>query len=175
VKSKKPRRPKFVPKVKKRHAAKIMADEPDAWRAFSEGCLRNRYFHEQVLGRGAKCLSCNRRFNREEAKNPSKIDKHHESYIRLCIGGELPEKHDDVYREAKKGEFDRVPDCRQCHKDNPDYFHGCLKLIFPLHHACHGRVHERERWYLDTWKAKLLDDFKGRASAASQPNMDETL
>ena len=35
-KSKKPKRGKFVPKVKKRHAVAIMADEPNAW------CVKNK-------------------------------------------------------------------------------------------------------------------------------------
>ncbi len=158
-KSKKPKRGKLVPKIKKRYAAEIMIHEPDAWRAFSEGCLRNRYFHERVFKRGPKCLGCNRRFNHEEAKISSKIEKHHESYIRLCIGAALPPNSDDIDRQAADKEFNQVPDCRRCQAENPVYFQGCLKLIFPLHSSCHGRVHEKEKYFLKAWRKKLFDDF----------------
>ena len=140
---KKPKRGKLVPKVRKHHAREIMIHEPDAWLAFAEGCLRNRYFHEQVLARGPKCLGCNRRFNRKVAKVRSRIEKHHESYIRLCIGSELPSSSNDILREVVEREFDRVPDCRRCHAENSEYFQGCLKLVFPMHAACQERCMKR--------------------------------
>lgn len=136
-----------------------MAHEPDAWRAFAEGCLRNRYFHERVIKRGPKCLACNHSFNREDAKISSKIEKHHESYIRLCIGAALSPGDDDIYREATDKEFSQVPDCRRCQAENPTYFRGCLKLIYPLHASCHGRVHEKEKRFIKAWRKKLIDDF----------------
>lgn len=101
----------LVPKVKKRHAAALHGDA-DWWRLFAEGCLRNRYFHERIFKRGPKCLACDRAFNKEEAKVQSKIEKHHNCYLRECIGNLLPAGDDDIYRDAAEGEFDQVPDCQ---------------------------------------------------------------
>lgn len=136
----------LVPQVKKRHALEIFAAVEAPWRLFAGGCLRNSYFHDQVLTRGPKCLACKRRFNHADAATQSKIEKRHNSYTRLCIGPLLPAVADDIYREASKGKFAGVPDCRQCRKDNPDYFEGCLKKVLPVHGECHGDLHELERW-----------------------------
>ena len=148
-----------VPGVRKKHAAEIYATDHDRWRLFAEGCLRNRYFHEEVFMRGPKCLPCDRRFNKKEASVASKIEKHHADYLRVCIGPLLPNDHEDIYRPAVKGEIDQVPDCRRCHEENFDYFEGCLKRIYPVHGFCHGRIHDKERHFVKKAQAKLKDDF----------------
>ena len=135
-----------------RHVAKIFGDDV-RWRRFAEGCLRNRYFHEEVFLRGPKCLPCGRHFNKKDAAVTSKIEKHHADYLRLCIGSPLPPDHDDIYRPAVKGEFDEVPDCRRCREENYEYFEGCLKRIYPVHASCHGRIHEKDSKKLKAeWK-----------------------
>ncbi len=78
-------------------------------------------------------LACKRQFNHEDSAVQSKIEKHHNSYTRLCIGPLLPADSDDIYRVAAKGEFTDVPDCRRCHEENPDYFAGRLKKVFRVH------------------------------------------
>ena len=52
---------------------------------------------------------------------------------------------DDIYRPVKNNEFPHVPDCRQCKADNPEYYEGCIKKIFPVHHQCHKDIHEVEK------------------------------
>jgi len=150
----------LVPTIKKIHATEIYATAQQQWKLFAEGCLRNRYFHEQVLKRGPKCLACKRKFNHANATTQSKIEKHHNSYTRLCLGPLLPAGHEDIYRKASKGEFQDVPNCRQCRKDNPEYFEGCLKIVFPVHGECHGDIHELERYYRKKRRKQLLADFR---------------
>lgn len=151
--------PRFlVPKVKKRHAAALYGAS-ERWRLFAEGCLRNRYFHERIFQRGPKCLGCDKKFNREEAKIQSKIEKHHNCYMRECIGSLLPDGHYDIYRDVSGDESDEVPDCRRCEIDNPEYFEGCLKRIFPVHGECHGDIHEIEQWRNRKLKKTLMAEF----------------
>ena len=52
---------------------------------------------------------------------------------------------DDIYRPVKNNEFPHVPDCRQCKADNPEYYEGCIKKIFPVHHQCHKDIHGVEK------------------------------
>jgi len=149
----------LAPKIKKRHAAVIYQAVEDQWRLFAEGCLRNRFFHERVFGRGSKCLACDRRFNRKDAAVHSKIQKHHRCYSRICTGQLLSENSEDIYRPAVEGEIDAVPDCRQCSIENPEYFAGCLKRIYPVHGECHEDIHELERYFVKKKKWKLLEHF----------------
>jgi hypothetical protein len=143
---KKKRIPLFlVPKVRKRHAPPIYKTHETQWRLFAEGALRNKVFHDDVIGRGNKCLVCDRQFNDGKASVSSRIEKHHHCYLRLCIGSILPEKSEDIYRPAKNREFQYVPDCRQCKTNNPEYYEGCIKKIFPVHHKCHENIHEVEK------------------------------
>ena len=128
-----------VPGMRKKHARQVYDADVDRWRLYAEGCLRNRYFHEEVFLREPKCLPCDRKFSKSEGKVTSKIEKHHADYLRICTGALLPDDHDDIYRPAVKGEIDQVPDCRRCHAENYEYFEGCLKRIYPVHGACHGR------------------------------------
>ena len=154
----------LIPKIRKRHVRPIFKDYETQWKLFAEGALRNRVFHEDVIRRSKTCLVCNRHFNHEHAAVSSKIDKHHHCYVRLCIGSTLPEDSDDIYRLAQKGEFSPVPDCRQCKADNPAYYAGCIKKIFPVHHHCHAQIHEREKFWFNTLSKKLLSGFRSAAS-----------
>lgn len=149
----------LVPKVRKRHVLPIFKDHEMAWKLFAEGALRNKVFHDDVMGRGKKCLACNRRFNNNKAAVSSKIDKHHHCYLRLCIGNILPEDSDDIYRPVKNGEFSHVPDCRQCKIDHPEYYVGCIKKIFPVHHQCHEDIHEVEKYHFTKLGKKIWADF----------------
>lgn len=136
----------LVPKVRKRHARPIFNNQI-AWRLFAEGALRNWVFHEGVMHRGTKCMACNHHFNNGKTTHHSHIEKHHHCYLRLCIGDILPEDSEDIYRPTKNGEFEHVPDCRKCKMDNPEYYQGCVKKIFPVHGECHEDIHELEKWF----------------------------
>ena len=131
----------LVPKVRKWHVLPIFKDHETAWKLFAEGALRNKVFHDDVMGRGKKCLACKRCFNHEDAGVSSRIEKHHHCYLRLCIGQILPEDSEDIYRTVKNGGFPHVPDCRQCKIDHHEYYEGCIKKIFPVHRQCHEDIH----------------------------------
>ncbi len=150
----------IVPKVRKRHVPPIYKDQETAWKLFAEGALRNKVFHDDVMKRGKKCLACNRRFNNDKAAVSSKIEKHHHCYLRLCIGDILSEDSGDIYRPVKNGEFPHMPNCRQCKADNPEYYEGCIKKIFPVHSQCHEDIHEDEKYFFIKLGKKLLTDFK---------------
>jgi hypothetical protein len=66
---------------------------------------------------------------------------------------------DDIYRPAKDGEFPLVPDCRRCKAENPEYYQGCIKKIFPVHGKCHEDIHELEKLLFTNLKKKLWADF----------------
>lgn len=149
----------LVPKVRKHHAFPLFRTQETAWKLFAEGLLRNRFFHEEILRRGNKCLACNRHFNNKKAATSSKIEKHHQCYLRLCIGKILPEDSDDIYRPIQSGEFQFVPDCRCCKTENPEYYQGCIKKIFPVHSKCHEDIHEVESYIFLNLKKKLLKSF----------------
>jgi hypothetical protein len=149
----------LVPKIRKRHVPPIYKDHETAWKLFAEGALRNRVFHDDVIGRGKKCLACNRRFNNDKASVSSRIEKHHHCYLRLCIGSMLPEKSDDIYRPVKNHEFQYVPDCRQCKVNNPDYYEGCVKKIFPVHSRCHENIHKVEKYFFAHLAINLHKSF----------------
>lgn len=149
----------LVPKVRKRHVLPIYHEHETAWKLFAEGALRNKMFHDDVIHRGKKCLACNRCFNHDKASVSSKIEKHHHCYLRLCIGKLLPEESEDIYRPAKEGEFNLVPDCRQCKADNPEYYEGCIKKIFPVHGKCHEDIHALEKHIFTDLRKKLLANF----------------
>lgn len=164
MKKPKSKRKKFiplflVPKVRKRHVLPIFQEHETLWKLFAEGVLRNRFFHEEIMKRGPKCLACDRHFNGENAAVSSKIEKHHHCYLRLCIGKLLPPDSDDIYRPAKDGEFPLVPDCRRCKAENPEYYQGCIKKIFPVHGKCHEDIHELEKLLFTNLKKKLRADF----------------
>lgn len=154
----------LIPKIRKRHVLPIFKDHETQWKLFAEGALRNKVFHDDVINRGKKCLACNRYFNHENSAIASKIDKHHHCYMRLCIGNTLSENSEDIYRQAKSHEFPYVPDCRTCKTDNPAYYAGCIKKIFPVHHQCHSHIHEREKFWFYSLNNKLLSGFRSAAS-----------
>ena len=91
----------------------------------------------------------------------STIEKHHNDYLHLCqhTGPLLPDDHDDIYRPAVNGELDQVPDCRQCHRDNPAHFEACLKRIYPVHSTCHERIHDKERYFIQKASEELQSQF----------------
>jgi len=150
----------LVPKMRKRHVLPIYSNHETEWRLFAEGALRNRIFHDDVMNRGSKCLACNRHFNHKKAVVSSKIDKHHHCYMRLCIGNILPDNSEDIYRPIKNNEFPHVPDCRTCKTNNPEYYEGCIKKIFPVHHQCHRHIHEVEKFWFNKLGKKLLSNFR---------------
>ena len=150
----------LVPKMRKRHVLPLYSDHKIEWKLFAEGALRNKVFHDDVINRGNKCLACNRHFNHEHAAVSSKIDKHHHCYVRLCRGNILPEGSEDIYRPARNTEFPHVPNCRTCKTENPEYYEGCIKKIFPVHHQCHGRIHEVEKFRFNKLGKKLLSSFR---------------
>ena len=151
--------PYLVPDVRKRLAAEIYADVHERWQLFAEGCLRNRYFHQQTFSNRPNCMACSKRFNRDEAKVKSRIEKHHHIYLRLCVGQVLDAESDDIYRDPVKGEFDQVPDCRRCHQENPEYFEGCRKAIYPVHASCHEQIHDLEAFFIEKRRGALLKAF----------------
>lgn len=144
--------------MKKRHVKDLLGFS-ETWHLFAEGCLRNRHFHEQVFAHGPKCLVCDRSFSKKDGELTSKIEKHHNDYLWTCIGSLLPDDHQDIYRTSFKGEFPKVPDCRQCQIDNPEHFEGCLKRIFPVHAACHEHVHGKEKHLYDGLRSQLKNQF----------------
>ncbi len=150
----------LIPKIRKRHVLSIYFDHEAEWKLFAEGALRNKVFHDDVINRGHKCLACNRRFNHEKAVVSSKIDKHHHCYVRLCIGNILPDNSEDIYRLTRNNEFPHVPDCRTCKTDNPEYYEGCIKKMFPVHYQCHERIHEMEELRFNKLGKKLLSNFR---------------
>lgn len=150
----------LVPKLRKRHMLPIYRAHETPWRLFAEGALRNRIFHDDVINRGKKCLACDRRFNDDKAAVSSRIEKHHHCYVRLCIGDTLPEESSDIYRRTKNSEFPHVPDCRQCKVNNPEYYEGCIKKIFPVHSECHEDIHEVEKHRFTKLAKKILTDFQ---------------
>lgn len=138
----------------KKHVAMMCASIDDQWRLFSEGCLRNRYFRDQVLKRGPNCMACSRKLD-----DRSRIEQHHNDYLWNCIGELLPEGSEDLHRQPRTDEFPYVPDCRRCHLENPDHFAECLKRIYPVHAKCHERIHENERLYRKQASDDLRDQF----------------
>ena len=150
----------LIPKIRKRHVLPIFRNHEMQWKLFAEGALRNKIFHDDVMNRGNKCLACNRYFNHEKSVVSSKIDKHHHCYVRLCIGNILLNNSEDKYRPARNNEFPHVPDCGTCKANNPKYHEGCIKKIFPIHHQCHGRIHEREKSLFNKLGKKLLSSFR---------------
>ena len=92
-------------------------------------------------------MACNHHFNSDKATHHSHIEKHHHCYLRLCIGDILPEDSEDIYRPTMNEEFEHVPDCRKCKMNNPEYYQGCVKKIFPVHGECHEDIHEIEKWF----------------------------
>jgi hypothetical protein len=111
------------------------------------------------MKRGVKMPACDRLFDGENAAVSSKIEKHHHCYLRLCIGNFLPSDSDDIYRTVKDGEFPLAPDCRRCKAENPEYYQGCIKKIFPVHGKCHEDIHELEKLLFTNIKKKLRADF----------------
>jgi len=150
----------LIPKIRKRHVLPIYSNHETEWKLFAEGALRNKVFHDDVINRGNKCLSCNRHFNHDHATVSSKIDKHHHCYVRRCIGNILPEASVDIYRQARNNEFPHVPDCRTCKTENPEYYEGCIKKIFPVHHQCHSHIHKVEKFWFNKLGKKLLSCFR---------------
>ena len=156
---KKKRIPLFlVPKVRKRHVPPIYKTHETEWRLFAEGALRNKVFHDDVLNRGSKCLACGQSLIHGKTKY-LQIEKHHHCYLRLCTGNILPGDSSDIYRAAKNAEFAQVPDCRNCKANNPDYYEGCIKKIFPVHSKCHGHIHEVEKVLFGRLERKLFSDY----------------
>ena len=95
-----------------------------------------------------------------EASVQSKIEKHHNCYLRLCTGELLPEGHEDEYRPPSEREYPLTPDCRRCAQDNPDYFKGCVAKVFPVHAECHEDIHELEAYFVKKKRKGLLRWFK---------------
>lgn len=150
----------LVPKISKKWVASIYRDQNEAWRLFSEGCLRNKRFHEAIYERGHNCLVCDKLIR---AKKTKQTDKHHNDYLRLCTGYILQNGDDDIQREATNKDYPRVPDCRNCEDNNPEYFAGCVARVFPVHHACHGKIHELETRLTAASRGKLLKAFNQSA------------
>lgn len=148
-----------VPGLIKRHVAMICAPIDDRWRLFAEGCLRNGYFRDQVLKRGPKCLACSRKLD-----DRSRIEQHHNDYLWTCIGPLLLENSEDVHRKPVADEYPQIPDCRQCHIDNPGHFAECRKRIYAVHAKCHERIHENERYF----RGKARDDLKEQFREAAK-------
>lgn len=160
IKKKKTSVPGFlVPRIRKHHVSMLYTNYETEWRVFAEGSLRNKAFHDDVLNRGDKCLVCNKTLGTATPKKSSRIEKHHHCYMRLCTGNILPNNSVDIYRKARKTEFPLVPDCRQCKIDNPKYYAGCLKKIFPVHRKCHEDIHECEKSAFKILSMKLLTNF----------------
>ena len=143
-----------APGMIKRHVARLCFPINDEWRLFSEGCLRNRFFRELVLKRKPKCKACNRSFD-----DRSRIEQHHNDYLWACTGEILPDDSPDIHRAPMPQEYPKVPDCRRCFKENPEQFRGCQERIFPVHAACHERIHDKERYFRNKAKQELLDSF----------------
>lgn len=152
--------PKFlIPKVRKHHVHDIYIANEAEWKLFAEGALRNKIFHEDVINRGKMCLACDKSLKNKRTKTLFKIDKHHNCYMRLCIGNVLPENSKDIVRPQQNDEYSYVPDCRQCKSINPEYYEGCIKKIFPVHRQCHRRIHELEKILFKNLGKKLSSSF----------------
>lgn len=149
------------PGMIKRHVAKVCAPIDHHWRLFSESCLRNRFFREKALKRSPKCKACDRSFDKR-----SRIEQHHNDYLWVCTGGVLPDDSPDICRNPIKGEYERVPDCRRCFSESPEQFRGCQSRIFPVHAACHERIHDKERFFRNRAKTELLEAFAAKRSEA---------
>lgn len=154
----------LVPRIRKHHVSMLYTNYETEWRVFAEGSLRNKVFHDDVLNRGDKCLVCDKTLSTANPKKISHIEKHHHCYMRLCTGNILPDNSDDIYRKARKTEFPLVPDCRQCKIDNPRYYAGCIKKIFPVHRKCHGKIHKLEKNLFGRLTDKLKRDFSSTQS-----------
>ncbi len=139
----------------KRHVAQVCEPIDHHWRLFSESCLRNRFFREKVLQRHSKCKACDRKLD-----DRSRIEQHHNCYLWACIGETLPDDHADIHRSAQGKEYAQVPDCRRCFKENPEQFRGCQERIFPVHAACHERIHAKERYFINQDREKLIHSFE---------------
>lgn len=148
----------YAPGMIKRHVARMCASIDDRWRLFAEGCLRNRYFREEALKNHPSCAACNRTFD-----ETSRIEQHHNDYLWSCTGEILDEDSPDIHRKARAEEFPQVPDCRSCHLKNPDQFKACQKRIFPVHAACHERIHEKERYWRTKDREDLIEAFDARS------------
>ncbi len=142
------------PGMIKRHVADLCAPFDEQWRLFSESCLRNKFFREIALKRSPKCKACDRSFDKR-----SRIEQHHNDYLWACIGETLPDDSPDIHRSAVENEYKQVPDCRRCFKETPDQFRGCQSRIFPVHAACHERIHDKERYFRRKAKQELLEAF----------------
>ena len=150
-----PGRGKFGrPGMIKRHVAQVCEPIDHHWRLFSESCLRNRFFRERVIKRHPDCKACGRKLD-----SRSRIEQHHNDYLWACTGAILSDDHPDIHRAPVKGEYPYVPDCRKCFAENPEQFRGCQQRIFPVHAACHERIHDKERFFRTNAKQSLLDDF----------------
>ena len=158
----------LVPKVRKHQASMLYTNYETEWRVFAEGSLRNKVFHDDVLNRGDKCLVCGKTLNTANSKKIAHVDKHHHCYMRLCTGNLLPDNSDDIFRKARKADFLRVPDCRQCKLTNPNYYSGCIKKIFPVHRKCHRKIHKVEKALFDRLSKKLKKDFASTQSRLSE-------
>lgn len=135
----------LIPKIPKRWAYEVFKEREGEWRLYAEGCLRNRRFHEAIFERGSKCLVCDKPILGKDGKRVKQCDKHHNDYLRLCIGWPLDEGHNDEIRPIEGREFYQVPDCASCEEQDPEYFAGCVNKVFPVHRHCHGRIHEVEK------------------------------
>jgi|GEM_PF-2271964 len=150
-----------VPGMIKRHVAMLCAPINDEWRKFSEGCLRNRYFRDQVMAKDPKCKACDRKMD-----DRSRLEQHHNCYLTVCRfdGPTLPDDSPDIHRKPRVDEYPEIPDCRQCHLSSPEAFAECLKRIDGIHAACHERVHDKERWFRNRAKDDLLEQFNFAAA-----------
>jgi len=145
----------YAPGMIKRHVALLCAPIDDTWRLFSESCLRNKYFRQHV-DRTEKCKACNRKRD-----SRTRMEQHHVCYLNVCrfTGLLLADDSEDIHRKPREHEYPSVPDCRQCHKDTPENFAECLKRIEPVHAACHGRIHDKERYFRKRDADELKDQF----------------
>ena len=150
------------PGMLKKHVARLCFPINEEWRLFSESCLRNRYFRNRVM-RGDNCKACDRKLD-----DRSRIEQHHNCYLNVCRyeGALLPEESEDVHRQPRTDEWPDIPDCRQCHAQNPEHFNECLRRVHQVHAACHEKIHEKERYFRNKAKQELLDQFNNSAGAA---------
>ncbi len=166
-----------VPKVRKNKARERYEQRGllNEWLLFSEGLLRNSFMREQILKRMDKtCDWCVRKFNRDDAKNKSRIEVHHREYMRHCTFPKtLPTGDKDIWRGiGADEECFEVPDCRSCYQrygQGDRGFWDCFNLLKPLHAECHKAVHKKERAGHD--RAKRIGfqkAFHARADSQSQ-------
>lgn len=160
-----PGRGKFGrPGMIKRHVAHVCQPIDHHWRLFAEGCLRNRFFREMVLKHKPKCKACNRKLD-----DRSRIEQHHNDYLWACTGSILPSDSPDIHRAPQGNEYEHVPDCRKCFAENPDQFWSCQNRIWPVHAACHERIHDKERFFRDRARKKLIRSFDTTNQDQSYP------